>query len=199
MGTLPTTIFPRNIQKITHGDTSGEKLVFGFTGKVEDTEQVELNNAREEAERERREKQDYLASLRMPIFCPSCNKPMNKRLDRKFWTLRNKCLNCVTDEETQMRIDGTWDTFEKSHVEANAKAYFAEKHEQLNALYELLKKTEFVKSDGTIEKWESEVNPDEFLAKGLEDLNKAEKEFFDVLEGKTIQTEQPTDEQTESK
>ena len=39
----------------------------------------------------------------VPIFCPSCNKPMNYRQDKKFYFLYKRCFNCQVDFEADIK------------------------------------------------------------------------------------------------
>jgi hypothetical protein len=63
------------------------------------------------------------AKFRMPWWCPKCQKAMNHRFDRKFWNLYGYCYNCAIEEHTKMRIEGTWDVFERKTIRENEKAY----------------------------------------------------------------------------
>ena len=72
-----------------------------------------------------------LQSARTPMFCPSCSKIMTNRLDEKYWRMRDKCMDCVIKDETQMRVDGTWKQFEEDTIKKN---YIAELQLTINEL-----------------------------------------------------------------
>jgi len=64
-----------------------------------------------------------LQEAKMPWWCPKCEKAMNHRFDTKFYNLYSQCYDCTINQQTQMRIDGTWDAFEKKMIRENEKAW----------------------------------------------------------------------------
>jgi hypothetical protein len=109
------------------------------------------------AEREKRKKEKELSEaknemmrkLRMPLFCPKCGLIMNKRLDTKFWNRRNKCFDCVIEEENEMRKNGTFEAYEKRVVLENKRDWLKENITQVE---------EYKKSTGV--KFYNQINPD---------------------------------------
>lgn len=71
----------------------------------------------------------WAQSARMPWWCPRCSKAMSHRFDRKFYYLRGWCYNCNIDVEGQMRLDGTYEKFEKQIMRANEVAFLKDKIE----------------------------------------------------------------------
>jgi hypothetical protein len=61
--------------------------------------------------------------IRMPMFCPECEGIMNGKFDRKFWRLRAMCMDCWQDKETQMRVEGTYELYEKRTILENKKSW----------------------------------------------------------------------------
>lgn len=61
--------------------------------------------------------------IRMPMFCPECEKIMNGKFDRKFWKLRRMCMDCWQDKETKMRVEGTYELYEKRTILENKKSW----------------------------------------------------------------------------
>jgi len=59
----------------------------------------------------------------MPFFCPKCSKIMRGKADIKMWNIHQKCMNCVAEIETKMRIDGTYQEYEEKKVKANIKSW----------------------------------------------------------------------------
>jgi hypothetical protein len=64
-----------------------------------------------------------LQEAKTPWWCPKCDKSMSHRLDDKFYRLYSQCYDCTIKEHTQMRIDGTWEAFEKKMLRENEKSY----------------------------------------------------------------------------
>lgn len=67
---------------------------------------------------------------RMPWWCPRCSKSMNHRFDRKFYFLRGWCYNCNIDVEGEMRLNGTFEKFEKQILRQNEVSFLKDKIEQ---------------------------------------------------------------------
>ena len=47
---------------------------------------------------------DIMKDVRMPMFCPECDKIMKKRLDDKFWMMFGHCFDCQITIENKLRI-----------------------------------------------------------------------------------------------
>jgi hypothetical protein len=93
-----------------------------------------------------------LQEARMPIWCPRCSKPMNHRFDRKFYYLRGWCFNCNVDVEHQMRLDGTFEEFEKRIVRENEKAWLRDAITERLEYVKNFKEPQMHFSDGRWEK-----------------------------------------------
>lgn len=61
--------------------------------------------------------------FRTPMFCPECKKIMNGKFDTKFWRMRGKCFDCVQKEEEKMKIEGTYELYEKRTMLENKKSW----------------------------------------------------------------------------
>ena len=83
---------------------------------------------------------DIMKDVRMPWFCPKCDKVMKKQLDNKFWRLFNYCFDCRIDEEHKMRTDGTFDDYELERYLQNKKSII---FDQLQSITEWKETTEF--------------------------------------------------------
>lgn len=71
-----------------------------------------------------------LQSAKTPWFCPKCEGLMNHWLHEKFWRLRGKCHNCVIKEEHEMRMNGTWEFYERKIMRENERAFLKNKIEE---------------------------------------------------------------------
>ena len=69
---------------------------------------------------------EIMKDVRMPLFCPKCDKVMKKRLDNKMWNLFQHCFDCQVKIENKMRIDGTYDNWEKEKTKANTLSWIKE-------------------------------------------------------------------------
>lgn len=91
--------------------------------------------------------------VRRPWFCPKCGSIMNKQVDDRMWILRGKCFECVIKDETQMRIDGTWKSYEQEKMLSNQIAYLKDRIMELKDLQRTIGKPELQFQDGRFEKW----------------------------------------------
>ena len=88
------------------GKTPDKRIMVGYEGKTESGDKISRLS-------------DVMKEARMPMFCPKCDIIMKKRLDNKFWNMYGHCFDCQIKIENKMRIDGTYETWEKEKVRQN--------------------------------------------------------------------------------
>jgi hypothetical protein len=173
----------------------GEKIVVGYSGAA--PVKHEEGDIWEDADGKKwtvkngvTQSISKLDFARTPLFCPVCEKSMGHWLDTKFWRLRGKCHDCVLKEETQMRLEGKWEQYERINELRNQVAYLQEKIAELISYRDALSEPEIIHADDEkilmIEKWtvpldkiRDDMNKDlEYmelvLANTLKDLEEAE-------------------------
>lgn len=64
-----------------------------------------------------------LQYAKTPWWCPKCERAMNHRFDEKFYRLYHMCYDCTITEHTRMKLDGTWDEFERTMTRRNEMAW----------------------------------------------------------------------------
>jgi len=98
---------------MTTGKTEKDYVQVGYEGKKENlggkTRKSELT--------------DVMASVRMPWFCPKCDKAMKKKLDDKFWRTQGHCFDCQVDFENKLRLEGKYDDWAINKAKDNQKAW----------------------------------------------------------------------------
>lgn len=103
-----------------------------------------------------------LDGAKTPWFCPHCEKAMNHRFDIKFWRIRGKCMECVVKDESQIRRNGEWETYEKKKLQENYIASLKNEIGQLQEYYNTVSSPEFIYADDTkilmIEKWNVDID-----------------------------------------
>ena len=110
-------------------DEAPEKRIFI---PIEDKEFKEEQRLKREEELERvNEKFEATKEARMPWFCPKCEKVMKRKLDNKMWLLYNHCFDCQIKFENKMRIDGTYDRWQKDKIKNNKKAYLTDMEDSI--------------------------------------------------------------------
>jgi hypothetical protein len=114
-------------------------------------------------------------------ICSICKRDIswsNNQYDQKFFNKTGKCYDCVIEEEHQMRLDGTFDTYEKIKVIHNQKSFLNELKqkivESINWMKNKSNKLEYINSDGSIERW-TDRNMDSLLKEAENDLKEVNK------------------------
>jgi hypothetical protein len=88
----------------------------------------------------------------MPLTCPTCNKAMKSdSINKKMYSIHKMCLNCVIDMESKLKIQGTYQEYEKNILNSNKNASLEEFEQALDAWLE--EKDTFVSEAGDIESW----------------------------------------------
>ena len=133
------------------------------------------------------QKGSFLGKYTMPFFCPKCGKIMKGKADTKMWNLHNKCINCVTEEETKMRINGTYEEYEKKKIMNNAKSWMKDMEQVAE---EWIKNNEkevqqfVMNSSGELENWDVKGKTNhnlKNLQKNLTNVKKQLKEKQDEM------------------
>jgi hypothetical protein len=110
-----------------------------------------------------------------PWFCPQCDKAMGHRLDTKFWMMQGKCMDCVIKEETEIRLQGKWDEYEKSKLQKNYVASLRDHIKELQHYHDTVTSPSFVHADEErilmIEQWNVDIDKiKEDLKKDIQEL-----------------------------
>ena len=107
---------------MTTGKTEKDYVQVGYEGKKENlggkTRKSELT--------------DVMASVRMPWFCPKCDKAMKKKLDDKFWRIKGHCFDCQVDMENKLRLEGVYEDYAKTKILENQKAYLKDLEQSID-------------------------------------------------------------------
>jgi hypothetical protein len=108
------------------------------------------------------EKLTKLDTAKTPWFCPECEKAMPHKFDTKFWRIRNKCMDCVIKEETEMKRLGLYELYEKENMKKNYIAAIKYKLEELEDLRDTVSSPTIIHADDTkilmVEKWNVDID-----------------------------------------
>lgn len=86
--------------------------------------------------------------------CPKCGKLMTKRLDKKYFLWHQKCMDCVIEFETRLRIQGKFEEYEKQRIKNNIDSFLNDATKEKEFIKDALcKDYEIVLENGDIEKW----------------------------------------------
>ena len=109
----------RALANILSGKENKKKIMVGYEGKKEKAKDIKSPLT------------DIMAKARMPWFCPKCDSIMKKRLDRKMWMLFDHCFECQLEEEHKMRVEGTFENYEKRKFFLNRRSAIDEQIESI--------------------------------------------------------------------
>ena len=91
-------------------------------------------------------------------ICPVCEKKTTD-FDKKFITMEGHCHDCVVKQETLMKCEGytskkpIYEQWERSKIRKNAESFLEDAAKDVEMLKAKFTKSEYVNSDGTIDKW----------------------------------------------
>ena len=91
-------------------------------------------------------------SIHMPLFCPCCNNLMKNKHDKAFYLQYKRCFNCQAEFETELRIKGLWENYEKhilnSDIDAIINEFSIWIDEQMDET-----NTSYITEAGDVERW----------------------------------------------
>ncbi|MAG28400.1 hypothetical protein CMI47_22975 [Candidatus Pacearchaeota archaeon] len=157
------------LQSIIDGDTPERRVMVGYNPVKEKHGDIQSHLT------------DVMKDVRMPWFCPECDKTMKIKLDDKMWRLFGHCFDCQVKIETKLRIEGKYEEWAKKKVLLNQRSFVTEQ----------LESVEEWKNQGDVTFY-NQVNPDghsvekETWSTDKEQLEKLAKEatdnYTDLLE-----------------
>lgn len=90
----------------------------------------------------------------LPLCCPNCKKPMkNSDINKKMYYLHGECLNCVTEKESKIKLDGKWEEYTNNILNTNHKTFVNDLEQALEAWYK--ESESYITEAGDVEVWSS--------------------------------------------
>ena len=145
----------------------GDKLIFGWRGEPEPTRKE--GDVWEDASRKQWTikngiKQNITKldkakeSINLPLFCPCCSNIMKKQNDKLFYLQYKRCFDCQVDFETELRIKGLWNDYEKHIINSDIDGIINDFNiwinEEINE-----SNTSYVTEAGDVERWVGSSSP----------------------------------------
>ena len=88
----------------------------------------------------------------LPLTCPNCKTAFKVHdVNKKMYSIHGMCLDCVTDMETKLKIEGKYDQYEKNILNRNKDASLEEFELAVEAW--IKENDSFVTEAGDIENW----------------------------------------------
>ena len=131
---------------------------------------------------------EVMQKVRMPWFCPKCQKAMKKRLDDKFWRLMGHCFDCQIDFENKLRVKGEFDNYAEKKMLENQKSYLKDLEQSIDEFENTGGKKTWLNNVGVNtpelekEKWEMGEQEFEKNIKDARDFIREKKEIVEKAE-----------------
>jgi len=92
-------------------------------------------------------------STAIPLLCPKCSKSMNHHLDIKMYNIHQMCLHCVTDMESDLKMKGEYEEYERNMILNNARYTVSNMESGLDHFLDDMINESYAMEDGTIQNW----------------------------------------------
>lgn len=89
----------------------------------------------------------------LPLLCPKCSRPLKHRLDKQMYGIHQMCLYCTTEMESELKMQGKYEEYEKNMITNNAKYYVELINNGIDQLLDDISNGAYVTEDGTIQNW----------------------------------------------
>ena len=164
------------LASLLRGEEVEKRSIVGYTPEAQKNEGGKTRKS---------ELTDIMASVRMPWFCPKCQKTMKKRLDDKFWRMMGHCFDCQVDFENKLRIEGKFDDWAQSKMLENQKSQLKDLEQSLDDFEKTGGKKEWFNQVGVnnpeleAEKWEMGEKEFEKTISDARDFIKEKREIVE--------------------
>jgi len=106
----------------------------------------------------------------MPLCCPKCEKPMTKgHIDKYMYSIHQKCLDCVIEYETRLKIDGKYKDYEQNIIKQGVRYHIKEMEDVLLELMMDESSESFVTEAGDIEAWRGKGENKQQIVKDIQE------------------------------
>lgn len=113
----------------------------------------------------------------MPIFCPCCGSKMRSDLDKPYWGIHKKCMDCVIKFEHELRTAGLYEAYEARIMNSDIDGFIDDIKKYVESQL-TISNNSFITEQGDVEKWVGGPNVEkvyEGLAKTIEHLESLKK------------------------
>jgi hypothetical protein len=98
----------------------------------------------------------------MPLACPKCKSAMNNPNDKKMYIIHKICSSCVIDFETQLKIQGKYEEYERGLIKGNIK-HFLKDYEDFITDSLTNNSNKFITEQGDVEEWKGNIDKERIL------------------------------------
>lgn len=87
-----------------------------------------------------------------PLACPTCNAPMKPTVhNKKMYIVHKECFDCVIKKETQLKVEGKYNEYEKNILNGNKNSLLQDLEQALDSW--LTDTDSYISEDGVVEEW----------------------------------------------
>lgn len=122
------------------------------------------------------------ALIKTPLSCPKCNQLMKTHIDKRMYALRKMCLNCVTEADTKMIIDGTFGEYQKNYVTKNVNSWLNDIETKAHEYIESRDADSFITEDGQVEEWGKGMTKEQLKELFSKQIAEFKKQYSDFTE-----------------
>jgi hypothetical protein len=111
-------------------------------------------------------------AVKVPLFCPCCNKLMKKHMDAQYYKVHKMCYDCVIDKEHEIKKQGKWEEYQKQIHNSDIDGIITDYKAFVEAALTESNQS-FITEAGDVENWVGGINKErakESLEKGIEYL-----------------------------
>lgn len=116
-----------------------------------------------------------------PNCYPDCSTKKYTVYDEQIKKAHGMCLNCLSRYETELKISGKFEKYEKDTTRSYMEDFFREAEKEKEIIKRTLEDLNYVEEDGNTEKWVFE-NKEEFLKKIDSDFEKLKEKILKPLQ-----------------
>lgn len=113
--------------------------------------------------------------LEIPLACPVCKTAMNDHwINVKMFRIHGMCLECVTEMETKLKVEGKFEDYKKGIMNTNKNAMLEDLEKALDNWVQ--ESDTFISEDGVVEDWSKVSKETEALGNFRDFIKRAKEE-----------------------
>ena len=117
----------------------------------------------------------FKKSMFYPLTCPCCEKHFKLTdINKKMYNIHGKCLDCVIEMETKLKLEGKFEEYERELMNKNRIAHLEEFERALDE-YANSTNESFITEDGQHETWQGNGVDREYIKKMKEQIKEEKK------------------------
>lgn len=98
----------------------------------------------------------------MPIFCPNCKSKMTPRVDKPYYDIHRKCLNCVVAFEHELKVTGLYEAYKNRIINADVDGMINDFTSFIEDQLTITNDS-FITEQGDIEKWDGGLDKERVM------------------------------------